>query len=112
MRGRTGPKAGRIFCTWSTASTPRSVSELTADAIEAEVEPYDLSDLYAPDDPEAPRALTLRNLWLELTTVLNELSRSMRARLLPIRDVARPVVKKLHFIHRVVCEARRSAAVH
>jgi hypothetical protein len=82
---------------------------LSADDVEAEVEPYTLADLYAPDDPEAPRSLGMLNAWLELITVLNELARSMGQPDFYPFVMSRPVVKKLHFIHLVARDTRRAA---
>jgi hypothetical protein len=74
--------------------------------VTSEVEPYALEDLYAPGDPGAPRALALINSWLDLMTVLNELARSMGQPDFYPFVMSRPVMKKLHFIHLVVRDAR------
>ena len=79
---------------------------LTADDVEAEIEPFALADLYAPDHPDAPRALALLNSWLELTTVLNELARSMGQPDFYPFVMSRPVVRKLHFVSLVVKDAQ------
>jgi hypothetical protein len=83
---------------------------LAADDVEAEVEPFALADLYAPDHPDAPQVLSLVNSWLELTTVLNELARSMGQPDFYPFVMSRPVVRKLHFIHLVVKDAQAGAA--
>ena len=83
---------------------------LTAEDVEVEIERYTLDDLYAPDDPDARRSLSLLNAWLELTTVLNELARSMGQHDFYPFVMSRPVVKKLHFIDLAVRDARRAAA--
>jgi len=84
---------------------------LTGDDVEAEVEPFGLADLYAPDEPDAPRVLSLVNSWLELTTVLNELARSMGHPDFYPFVMSRLVLRKLHFIHLVVKDARSAGAV-
>jgi hypothetical protein len=66
-----------------------------------EVEPYSAADLYAPQDPGAERFLFLLNAWVGMTTVLNELSRSMGQPDFYPFVMSRPVVCKLHFIHLV-----------
>jgi hypothetical protein len=83
---------------------------LSAEDIEIDVEPYTREDLYAPDDANAERSLSLLNGWLELTTVLNELARSMGQPDFYPFVMSRPVVKKLHFIELVVRDARRAPA--
>lgn len=70
--------------------------------IEAEVEPFALEDMYAPHHPEARRVLDLVNSWVELVTVLNELSRSMGQPDFYPFVMSRPVLRKIHFIHLVV----------
>ena len=83
---------------------------LTASDIEVDVEPYKRDDLYAPDDADAAQTLSLLNGWLELTTVLNELARSMGQPDFYPFVMSRPVVKKLHFIALVVRDAQRAAS--
>jgi hypothetical protein len=78
---------------------------LTGDDIEANTEPFKLEDMYAPDHPDASRALALVNSWLDLVTVLNELARSMGQPDFYPFVMSRPVLKKLHFIHLVVRDA-------
>ena len=73
--------------------------------LETEVEPFSREDLYAPDDPGAPQALAMINSWLELTTVLNELVRSMGQPDFYPFVLSRPVVRKLHFVHLVARSA-------
>ena len=75
---------------------------LEADDVEVEVEPYGADALDAPDDPTAERFLEFVNAWLELTTMVNELSRSMGEPDFYPFVLSRPAVAKLHFIHRVV----------
>jgi len=82
---------------------------LSADDIEIEVEPYTTADLYDPEDADARRTLSMLNAWLGLTTVLNEVARSMGQHDFYPFVMSRPVVKKLHFISLVVRDARRAA---
>jgi len=58
--------------------------------------------LYQPSHPEAGSFLSLLNAWVELTSVLNELSRSMGQPDFYPFAVPRPAVGKLQFIHIVV----------
>jgi hypothetical protein len=82
---------------------------LGADDIEIETEPFTLSDLYAPDDPDAMRVLSLVNGWMELVTALNELARSMGHRDFYPFVMSRTVLRKLHFIQLVVRSQRESS---
>ena len=75
---------------------------LEADDVEVEVDLYGADALDAPDDPTAERFLGFVNAWLELTTMLNELSRSMGELDFYPFVLSRPAVAKLHFVHRVV----------
>jgi hypothetical protein len=74
----------------------------TGDNVEAEVEQFTHADLYAPDHPGADRLLTLVNAWVLLTTVLNELARTMGQPDFYPFVMSGPVLRKLHFIHLVV----------
>ncbi len=75
---------------------------MTGGNVELEIEPFSLDDLYAPQDPDAERFLSLVNGWMELVTALNELARSMGHRDFYPFVMARPVLRKLHFIELVV----------
>ena len=77
--------------------------------IEVEVEQFTLSDLYAPDHPGAERVLTLVNSWLLLTTVLNELARSMGQPDFYPFVMSREVLRKVHFISLVVRDEKAYA---
>jgi hypothetical protein len=66
---------------------------------------FDTSMLYRPDDPGAVQFLSLLNSWVELTALMNELSRSMGARDLYPFALPRAAVAKLQFIHMVVAGA-------
>jgi hypothetical protein len=77
--------------------------------IEIEVEQFAPADLYAPHHPGAGRFLSLVNSWVVLTTVVNELSRSMgQPEFYPFR-MPPTVLRKLHFIHLVVRDQRAYA---
>jgi hypothetical protein len=69
---------------------------------EVEVETFSPSDLYAPSHPDAARVLALVNSWVALTTVMNELSRSMGQPDFYPFVLAPAVLRKLHFIHLVI----------
>jgi len=83
---------------------------LGADDIEIETEPFSLQDLYAPEDPDAERVLSLVNGWMELVTALNELARSMGHRDFYPFVMSRSVLRKLHFIQLVVKNQRETSS--
>lgn len=56
----------------------------------------------AGDDPEATRFLRLINSWMELTGVLNELSRSMGVADFYPFVLSVPAVRKLYLVHSVI----------
>jgi hypothetical protein len=70
--------------------------------VEIEIEPYGNDALDAPGDPGAPRFLGLVNAWLQITALMNELSRSMGQPDLYPFVLSHHAVAKLHFVHRVV----------
>ena len=61
--------------------------------------------LYRPDDPGAGQFLSLLNSWVELTALMNELSRSMGVHDLYPFALPKAAVAKLHFIHTVAAGA-------
>jgi hypothetical protein len=77
---------------------------LDARRLEMEIEPFGRDALYRPHDPGAKRFLSFMNSWIELTAVLNELSRSMGQPDLYPFALPRPTIAKLHFIHLVVTQ--------
>ena len=88
---------------------------LGAGDVEIDTEPFTKDVLWQPDVEGASEFLEFVNAWVELTGVLNELSRSMGVHDFYPFVLNRPVVAKLQFIHCVVREARaaqraRSAA--
>lgn len=75
---------------------------LDTEDLETQAVPYTREDLYDPSHPDADSFLFFINAWLELTTLLNELSRSMGLPDFYPFVMSRPVLAKLHFIHLVV----------
>lgn len=78
---------------------------LSVDRFDLEFMPFTQEALFPPGHPDAEEFLALLNHWTRLTTLLNEMSRSMgQPDFYPF--VLQPdVVRKLHFIHRVVTSA-------
>ena len=72
------------------------------------MEPFSVQDLYDPNAPDAQRVILLVNSWVQLTTVLNELARSMGQPDFYPFVMSRPVVAKLQFIQMVVVDAREN----
>jgi hypothetical protein len=70
-----------------------------------EIEPFGPDALFRPDHPGAKQFLSFLNSWIELSAVLNELSRSMGQPDLYPFALPRPAVAKLHFIHLVVAQS-------
>lgn len=79
---------------------------LRGEDVEQAVEPFTVEDLYDPSAPDAPRVILLVNSWVQLTTVLNELARSMGQHDYYPFVMSRPVLRKMHFIQMIVKEAR------
>jgi hypothetical protein len=79
---------------------------LSGEDVEQAVEPFTVADLYDPKAPDAQRVILLVNSWVQMTTVLNELARSMGQHDFYPFVMSRPVLRKLHFIQMVVKEAR------
>lgn len=85
---------------------------LRGDEVEQAVEPFVVADLYDPTVPDAQRVVLLMNSWVQLTTVLNELARSMGQHDYYPFVMSRPVLRKMHFIQMIVKEARGGTALH
>jgi hypothetical protein len=79
---------------------------LRGEDVEQAVEPFTVDDLYDPTTPDAQRVILLVNSWVQLTTVLNELARSMGQHDFYPFVMSRPVLRKMHFIQMIVKEAR------
>ncbi len=75
---------------------------LSVDRFDLEFTPFTLDALYQPDHPDAPQFLAFLNHWTRLTTMLNEMSRSMGQPDFYPFVLPRDVIAKLHFIHLVV----------
>ena len=75
---------------------------LATDSAQLEFTPFTLDALYQPGHPEAQHFLDFLNDWTRLTTLLNEMSRSMGQPDFYPFVLPREVVAKLHFIHLLV----------
>ncbi len=78
---------------------------LAADSSLLEFTPFTLDALYQPEHAEAQHFLDFVNDWTQLTTLLNEMSRSMGQPDFYPFILPREVVAKLHFIHLLVTSA-------
>lgn len=75
---------------------------MNASSLDLDYPPFQAEDLYRPDDPHGDRFLAFLNAWVELSAMLNELSRSMgQVDFYPF-VLGKPVVAKLHFIHLLI----------
>ena len=79
---------------------------LRGEDVEQVVEPFTVNDLYDPDAPDAQHVILLVNAWVQLTTVVNELARSMGQHDFYPFVMSRTVLRKMHFIQMIVKEAR------
>ena len=86
-----------------TLDTARSFG-LDGERVELSYERFD-ADL-VKSEPDAASFLQLINSWMELTGVLNELSRSMGVADFYPFVLSAPAVRKLHLVHRIVQGAR------
>jgi hypothetical protein len=84
---------------------------LKGEDVEQAVEPFKIDDLYDPKAPDAQRVILLVNSWVQLTTVLNELARSMGQHDFYPFVMSRAVLRKMHFIQIIVKEARGGASL-
>jgi hypothetical protein len=84
---------------------------LRGEDVEVAVEPFSINDLYDPDAPDAKRVVLLVNSWVQLTTVLNELARSMGQHDFYPFVMSREVLRKVHFIQLIVKEARGGTSI-
>lgn len=75
---------------------------LDAEDVELTAEPFTAADLWDPKAAGADDFLRFVNAWVELTAVLNELSRAMGQHDFYPFVLSRPAVAKLQFIHEVV----------
>ena len=86
-----------------TLDTARSFG-LDGERVELSYERFG-AGLLADEGPEAAAFLQLINSWMELTGVLNELSRSMGVPDFYPFVLSAPAVRKLYLVHRIVHEA-------
>jgi hypothetical protein len=84
---------------------------LDASNLENKVAPFTSEDLFAPDDPQAPRFLSLLNSWREMILVLNELANSMGQPDIYPFIIPKAVVAKLQFAQIVVADSRNRLAL-
>ena len=84
---------------------------LRGEDVEAAVEPFSVNDLYDPSASDAERVILLTNSWVQLTTVLNELARSMGQHDFYPFVMSRAVLRKIHFIQIIVKETRQAASI-
>ncbi len=75
---------------------------LDGERVELHYERFSLQTLGGPDGAQARGFLRLLNSWMELTGVLNELSRSMGVHDFYPFVLSAPAVRKLYFVHRVI----------
>jgi hypothetical protein len=75
---------------------------LDGERVELNYERFGPEALAAAEDPAAAEFLQLINSWMELTGVLNELSRSMGVSDFYPFVLSTTVVQKLHLVHRIV----------
>ena len=83
---------------------------IDAEDVEIDAEPFGKADLWDATAAEATEFLGFLNAWVELTAVLNELSRAMGQHDFHPFVLPRPAVAKLQFIHTVVNEAGEGAS--
>ena len=81
---------------------------LATDSAHLEFIAFTLDALYQPDHPEAQTFLDFLNDWTRLTTLLNEMSRSMGQPDFYPFVLPHEVVAKLHFIHLLVTSGSRN----
>lgn len=84
---------------------------LRGEDVEQAVEPFTVDDLYDPTTSDAQRVILLVNSWVQLTTVLNELARSMGQHDFYPFVMSRPVLRKMHFIQIIVKEVRHGVSL-
>ena len=78
---------------------------LVTDSPHLDFTPFTVDALYEPDHPEAQHFLDFLNDWTRLTTMLNEMSRSMGQPDFYPFALPHEAVAKLHFIHLLVTSA-------
>ncbi len=81
---------------------------LDGERVELHYERWSVDDLNAGEPADRQSFIDVVHGWMELTGVLNELSRSMGLADFYPFVVSRPALRKLHFVHRIV-QAQQSA---
>lgn len=81
---------------------------LSVEQLDLEFTPFTIDALYQPEHVGAGQFLVFLNHWTRLTTLVNEMSRSMGQPDFYPFVLARDVVAKLHFIHLVVSASGQS----
>jgi hypothetical protein len=81
---------------------------LSALDIDMDIEPFVRADLWRPITRRPIGSCISRNGWAELTTVLNELCRSMGQPDIYPFVMSRQALRKVHFIHVVVERSRET----
>jgi hypothetical protein len=84
-----------------TLDTARSFG-LDGERVELSYERFGPEVIAEDGDPQGDRFLAVINSWMELTGVLNELSRSMGVADFYPFVLSAPAVRKLHLVHRVI----------
>ena len=83
---------------------------LVPDRAHLEFTPFALEALYQPEHPQAQGFLDFLNHWTQLTTLLNEMSRSMGQPDFYPFVLPHEAVAKLHFIHLLITSGPPLAA--
>ena len=78
---------------------------INADGVDMQAVPFEKTDLWQPEHPNAEEFLSFLNTWVRLTNVLNELSRAMGQPDYYPFILPHAAVRKLQFIHEVVRNA-------
>ncbi|WP_206080205.1 putative zinc-binding metallopeptidase, partial [Pseudomonas viridiflava] len=78
---------------------------MSARDMELDYQPFPLETLFDPQHPGGPAFLSFVNAWIELASMLNELSRSMGQPDFYPFVLPPAVIAKLHFIHLVIQDA-------
>jgi hypothetical protein len=76
--------------------------------MDLEIDPYTLQSMDATEGRGARKFLNFINGWLQLTTMLNELSRSMGQHDFYPFVLSQAAVAKLYFVHQVVSASRKA----
>lgn len=107
--GRTGRRWAHYLHMVDALGTALSFG-IRPDAIAMPFDCFLPEALYDPGRPGAAEFLGLVNSWLKLTSVLNELCRSMGQPDFYPFALPGAAVRKLHFVHLVICDASPLAA--